>query len=1649
MDQTRRALLIGVGTTPEAAGRFDSLEKAVAADLRALASSLRASEYEVEVLEEATRRDITSRISAAAQEVPADGTLLIHFTGHGVRVGDADYLVPHDALVPADEDGSGGDWQQPHVVESLVPADISRYLGGCRAGTVLWTVDACRSPMSADAGAWFGSRILTGPPTGRFALLTGCAAGQVSGHTADGSFFTRGLAEALRPLTAARTVEEVFATAAASTAKFAHAHGLLQQPKIRYGSDLEPQTRSAVVCSGRQLLESWREAVRTCPLWDRVPPGEEADVARFREVLGDLVDTSARTVDQAQRRLPDPWADDGFPVRLLGEVLPLLLPERTSLSGIEVAALVAAPFLHEAAWANRLSSASEVDPLSVSVQPDGDARRRHYEQVAEHHPHIARKIQDSLLREDVEEARNVAVWLVHRWITEQFETDEHAVPPGYVEPFAKALTGDENAGSARVCELSDAVQEITSAISLSTPLDETPSPTVRIRLGKGSKPVRTRPLAVLMHLAAALALDVRALPDVIAEHLAVPDGVLPQDVVSVLHEAGWDAEGEALHLDAVCGHPAIHAALAGAVEYADELGCALVEAARHLSASDAELLAAVPARVTDRRLRPLESRGRRAYDVPLLRFQLSQTEVRELLMGEQLYDGRPELALRELYQNAMDACRYREMRWRYLKGKGRQPMGWEGRISFVQGRDDRGPYVECRDTGVGMGVEQLKNTFTRAGRRFEQSRTFRREQEAWLRHDRSLRLYPNSRFGIGVFSYFMLADEMTIVTRQVGTDGAVAPKALLVHISSSGSLFRIQEYDEPGDGMAEGGTRVRLHLRDSAVEGGLSCVDVLRSLVLVSEFDLEARDDVSGASHPWRPRELQPLPGTTSSVEAVADTLWWVDGLGAVLCDGIRTDREPFGYVLNLTGPHAGELSVNRATLQNYDRQREARLWQEGAPALASWEALTMSWLWTMEDRGLGCAQVLWSVLEGQGMTVPITYGDRTVELDQVGWFAADRGFTPDQSPETSSSAPWRIAAHGGQLPSARRFPPASLAGHPVPAPGWSRVAQTSMGDWRVLIRLAYLQQRKMSEVLGIVHALRITDPQVSPPVCSPDDLDWVPNARDRGIIDGLMGGEDSPGTGMHSHQHARDDLGGLVRASFADRIPLDELVERCGQYGDLMEAMLPQVPEHHRGYVCDAADLAVLYLPMNRFGGRPTRGMKDILHLARAANRDPGHVAEHVSRFAWLGWPAHDARAVEQWCLVPEDERALLAEFAHAEEEGQALPWSATLAYAGRFELALSEAEEKLGAWAARLGLAYQERYPSGSTEGELVPAEATAALMEAAHAKGLRLENGLSLRDLAFARGNRGSDGDPAVVMTDLRAAGVQIGAGLGLVTAWPEMSNHHRTYFAGREASLWEMGLYPLLPSTDAMFAATCELREPLGRVRQTVQDLAAPLGLPVPELPGELLDAVPGLPELSALISSDAQFYDEWTEPPEWIALTSHALARHALERSISPKSSYERLSPFRAMGALVPELTEAEAAALPETTPGPGDVAALDPDHRVTEPGTPLVPFDVVSIAGRLGESVSTTWQRIAPYLALEAGPVTVTSVPDVLPLWQDLILLSADRDGQLPALQGEVTARQTALAARAVGEDEEWVRDRLRLYADMFGLEWKEPRHDA
>ncbi|MET8978469.1 caspase family protein [Streptomyces sp. NPDC004539] len=1600
----RRALLIGVGRAPETAGVLEPLEEPVGSDLRLLEATLRASGYEVEVLPDAGRNQIRLAIDGTARQVPADGTLLLYFSGHGLRVDGIDYLVPADAIAPSD-----GVWSELHL-DTLLPANISPLLRSCEAGTVLWFVDACRTELEGD-GVQFANQADSGPPQGGFAVMAGCSAGEYSGYTGEGSFFTKGLAEALGPMTPARTVEDVLAAARAATIKSARRHRVQQTPWFRYGTYEEDRTRKTEICEGRALLEAWQGAVRETPLWEHVPAGER-DV--LVGVLEEFAEDSARVVHRAQERWEeaDPWVDDAFPVRVLRDRLPELLPPGLALSAVEVVALVAAPFLHEVAWAERVSQAVEVGPYDVERR-GGSAHRLHYEQVVEQHGRIARKLADCRARGRVEDVAALTMWLVHRWIADRFETDDEVVPVGPAVGLAERL----GLVADRAQDLGESLRAVASGVGAEETVEGWGPRRVLVP-GKGHQELRVGELGALLRLASLLAVDVRVLPDVVADHLAVSDAVLPQQVVGVARELSWHREGSALHLDALCPHQAVHAALAEVVEEADRV-------AGRISGGGV-LLAEVPGRVTDRELRPSRVGGRESYEVPLLRFHLAQTEVRELLMGEQLYGGEPELALRELYQNAMDACRYRGMRWRYLESSGAHPVEWNGRIVFSQGEDERGRYVECRDNGVGMSREQLKQTFTRAGSRFERSSSFRREQSKWLRHDPSLRLYPNSRFGIGVFSYFMLADEMSIVTRQVSPKGIPAEHALRVDIPSSGSLFRVQRHDGADDGVAEGGTRVRLYLREDERIRDLSCVRVLQELVWVSEFRVEARD-LGGVENVWSPGVLQ--AGALPSLEAVPGELWWVDGGGAILCDGIATDQEPFGYVVNLSGARAGKLSVNRKELQGYDAGWVKELWRRGAGVLPGSALLSLRWIWRLDQRSPALARVLGSEWRGEGVQVDVP-GRKPRSLDQVGWFHRDDALITNSNLSTGHDTylPWRVKVFGMSRQFQDMAAPASLDGYPVPLPGDAELVQNAPVSWHRVLHRATAQEAHPEQVQRRLRELRIAHVHYAP---LPHRGETVPQASESYALFRLF----DPSSGTMTQVAGGDGTlhwGSLLALSVRSALPLGELVRQLTPFQPLLPSPLPVVPEHLQDRVCTDSDLQRIFLRSGRSGWALPTTLMGLEQVAQNTGASVPEVHHALAEFSWLGWTVPLTEVVRRWPSLDEDLRDVVGIFVRED----LLPWAATVDFADTLGTDLYTAEEQLAQAATDLGLLHERRCTSAT---DARPSTDAAILVRQLASLGVLLEDGVTAESLHLACDEDSDIVDLDLAVDDLRSVGVRLPDNIAIVLEWDTLPLHDRYILSGKEASLIEND-YPAYAVTSAvLFNAANRLNETLSDVWATADTYTERFEFTLPHLPASLGDCHPTGHMTTALLDH-LDNPNQTLGTPVWKPLRPHDLATYARRRATTPATAHAELLPLRELGALIPNLTPTQLAALPTQVPTQHDLLALSDSHRVTPPTSPHTPLDLLSIAARLGEPLPRTAARITPYLPLTETPTPLPDPPDLIPLWQDLAILSRHLDGLLPALEGQVTQDHITRAAEATGMTEPWVRDRLSQYAGMFSL---------
>jgi hypothetical protein len=744
-------------------------------------------------------------------------------------------------------------------------------------------------------------------------------------------------------------------------------------------------------------LDKWVGLVARHTLWDRAVDDPNRDSLR-RQTAELVVHLAWARREGLFRLADDPWQDLGFAVRMVDRLgwIVSVLPNDVSLSAAEASLLLSVPFLYDTLWSTLAGRERTVAPHDLTPSQDATSDRAAFERFAQSYSQPHRRAVAAVARGQRDAAEEIGWWLLHRWIGRQPAAYQPEPLSDLLEPVQRVA---EVFAPARLTELLWALRADAGFLGRT---DRTGALTSVADDG-----VRERFIGYLLVTARALALEATALPEVIGEHLGIVDPVSPASLRDTIAAAEWQRRGTTLVLAAVCTHPAVEIALRSHIDAVNQL---LTEVQRAAAADVAlQALRHVPTHVTTDGLGPAEVDGVHAYHSAGVRFRLAEDRVQELLMGEQLY-GDPALAIRELYQNALDACRYREARTEYLRRTRDHDVAWAGQVRFEQGVDAAGrPYLDCVDNGIGMGVRELSEVFAQAGIRLGDLPEFMEEQAEWARLDPPVQLFPNSRFGIGVLSYFMLADEITVDTCRLGRDGQPGQR-LRVSIAGPGSLFRIQTLGAGSDS----GTTIRLHLRPGGA--AVSVVETLRSVLWVADFHTEA---VLGSDrHVWQPGELssaappnemaeKTTPGA-GVVPDIAAGVWWCRGNGAILADGLWAGQDLVGAVVNLSRDLAPRLSVDRTKILAYREDDVDRLLWQAVDALvaAGPTVLILDWLYTFTHFRPLIADVIFERALASGY-VHWEMGGDVIDASVAGCFQPDGGpfGGPDQLVE------WRLTA--------------------------------------------------------------------------------------------------------------------------------------------------------------------------------------------------------------------------------------------------------------------------------------------------------------------------------------------------------------------------------------------------------------------------------------------------------------------------------------------------------------------------------------------------------------------------------------------------------------------------------------------------------------
>jgi hypothetical protein len=190
------------------------------------------------------------------------------------------------------------------------------------------------------------------------------------------------------------------------------------------------------------------------------------------------------------------------------------------------------------------------------------------------------------------------------------------------------------------------------------------------------------------------------------------------------------------------------------------------------------------------------------------RFELDDQSIYELLMGGAIYDN-PLVAVRELTQNAVDACKLRDALTQLYEPY--SPVTTNRiLVSYEEPNEHHSlPLLSVSDSGTGMDAFILERYFLRVGQSYYKSPEFRRERVELRK--KNLDFAPVSEFGIGFLCCFLLADRVEVETAMWESPRGDTRKRTLI-IDGPTRLIRLKE--EPNEGSKRfKGTRVNLFLR--------------------------------------------------------------------------------------------------------------------------------------------------------------------------------------------------------------------------------------------------------------------------------------------------------------------------------------------------------------------------------------------------------------------------------------------------------------------------------------------------------------------------------------------------------------------------------------------------------------------------------------------------------------------------------------------------------------------------------------------------------------------------------------------------------------------------------------------------------------------
>lgn len=318
--------------------------------------------------------------------------------------------------------------------------------------------------------------------------------------------------------------------------------------------------------------------------------------------------------------------------------------------------------------------------------------------------------------------------------------------------------------------------------------------------------VNVQYLAIILRLADILDFDRERTPSILFEYLYPISDISLKHWLTHLSVKGWSVRKDKVKYRVECEHPLYQRAVYDFLDKVDvELQGAKFLVERFPIEIAEKYKLHLPMAVDRSEVGPKIIDGKPSYIYGDFQFSLDYDRVIALLSEELHYEKI--VAIRELLQNSVDACKQRAAIEKTLG------TDWDKRKARIHFKYDSSNHMlTVEDNGIGMDQEIVRNHFLRVGCSYFSKENPRYLRDIALFREKGVTFYPISKFGIGILSCFMLADQMEVRTRRKETTHLCNP--LCIKINPELKMYVIREL-EPADWHNGTGTIITLRLNKS------------------------------------------------------------------------------------------------------------------------------------------------------------------------------------------------------------------------------------------------------------------------------------------------------------------------------------------------------------------------------------------------------------------------------------------------------------------------------------------------------------------------------------------------------------------------------------------------------------------------------------------------------------------------------------------------------------------------------------------------------------------------------------------------------------------------------------------------------------------